>query len=181
MPSYYEKFVRLLASYQQSYLHYQLSKTTSVVNEFHLEAALQSSPLNNQFVSWFPSPDIGEWPGTILHGFFGVEVRPPSDPLPVADRALFRRDSHFPEYLFFVNNQQPTKTHPSAVPQTMEHGGVKGVYVDEESQLRYASASYHLKDHLTGNFSVDYITRWPDLAKIYYLDFKPVGFTSGSL
>ncbi|KAL5320684.1 hypothetical protein ACEPPN_011494 [Leptodophora sp. 'Broadleaf-Isolate-01'] len=136
--------------------------SSSSIRSFTLQVWLDESPLNHQFVSWFPISDANK-PG---QGYFGVPIRSPAEPLPVEDRAVFTIDSASPGTLSFSKGRNERKSKGKSESNV--------VFVQQSGEVEYGTeVPVEFFKPYTGNFSTVDFTHWPDLETIYALDFTP--------
>ncbi|KAH7364465.1 hypothetical protein BKA65DRAFT_491418 [Rhexocercosporidium sp. MPI-PUGE-AT-0058] len=150
-----------LMTYFSSFLASQSSlSSTSSIRSFTVQVWLDESPLNHQFVSWYPIFDPNK-PG---QGYFGIPIRAPAEPLPVEDRAVFTIDSASPGTLSFSNGSF----------QSGSENKSNLVFVQQSGEVEYgAELPIEFFKPYTGNFSTVDFKHWPDLETIHALVFTP--------
>lgn len=120
--------------------------------------------------------ELSMCPLTETQGYFGIEIRSPSEPLPSQDHAIFICDSSSPESLFFQ---------PSIKSSEDESKKTNAVFVQPTGEIQHALEVPGTGDPIeerpfTGNFSIGDFTYWPDRKTYCTLEFEPPGFVLGT-
>lgn len=154
--------------------------SSSTTKSFTVQVWLDESPLNHQFVSWFPilNSNVPASPpkhSTLLHsltnrtqgqGYFGIPIRSPAELLPAKDRAIFTIDNSSPGTLSFSKTDSGSESNV--------------VFVQQSGEVEYGpEVPVEFFKPYAGNFTTVDFTHWPDLETINALDFTPPEFVLG--